>query len=409
MIAPLRRVRLSALLTAATALLHRPASAVPPPAPSTAALPSASESLAAKRSDAAKEDAAGPALGWNWKGTWLTPVAAPAYTPELGIVLTAGGMLSWRADADSPRSSLPFSAGYGTVGAIVYTSLLRMYFGRDQYRLDLDIWLKDTKDHYFGVGYDAGKNTQLGETTTQYHRLWWQVKPILLRRIYGDWLFGLTLDANQTNASALSAGMAADPAVLQDGTNNLNVGVGPTLRFDSRDVPQNAYRGVYLQARFVPYLTAFGNHPGYQVLDLDYRHYLSLGRMGSTLTWNVLTRSARGGVPWSELGQVGSPFDLRGYRWGRYRDKTIAYAIVEYRYMFKAGRLPDGSVKLSRHGLVGWVALGTLGTDYAHLDGVLPNVGLGYRFAVQGRLNARLDYGVGQNSQAFYFNFTEAY
>lgn len=398
---PLRQGHLIALLAAANSFLVRAAYAAP--------VPSAPDPLALSRSEYAKQDASGPALGWNWKGTWLTPIVAPTYTPELGVLLTAGGMLSWRADADSPRSSLPFSIGYGTVGAVVYSNLLKAYFARDQYRFDLDTWVKDMTDHYYGVGYDAGRNTPLGETTTQYHRFWWQVKPILLMRVHSDWFFGLTVDANQTKASELSAGMAADPAVIQDGTNNLNFGAGPTLRFDSRDIPQNAYQGLYFQARFVPYLSTLGKHPGYQVFDLDYRHYLSVGRAGSTLTWNVATRSGLGDVPWSELAQVGSPFDLRGYRWGRYRDQTIVYGIVEYRHMFSAGRLPDGSLQLSRHGVVGWVGLGTLGSDYAHLNGVLPNVGLGYRFAMQGRLNARIDYGVGRDSQAFYFNFTEAY
>jgi len=125
-------------LAAASTLLVRAAQAAPP-------VP-ASESLAAKRSEYAKEDAAGPALGWNWKGTWLTPIAAPAYTPELGVLLLAGGMLSFRADADSPRSSLPFNIGYGTVGAIVYSSLLKAYFDHDRYRLDLDTWVKVLKD-----------------------------------------------------------------------------------------------------------------------------------------------------------------------------------------------------------------------------------------------------------------------
>lgn len=394
------------LLAVASTLIARVAPAIPP-----AAVPPApaSDPLSAKRNANAKVDAAGPAIGWNWKGTWFTPIAAPAYTPELGVLLMAGGMLSWRADADSPRSSVPFNVGWGTVGAVVYSSQLKAYFDRDRYRLDLDIWVKDMADHYFGVGYTAGRNTPLGESTSEYHRLWWQVKPILLRRVYDDLFFGLTVEATQTRATELNPVMAADPAVLADGTNNLSAGVGPTLRFDSRDVPQNAYRGVYLQIRYVPYLSALGKHPGYRVFDLDYRHYVPIGRAGSTMTWNVVTRTARGDAPWSELGQIGSPFDLRGYRWGRYRDHTILYGIIEYRYVFTAGRLPDGSLKLSRHGLVGWVGLGTLGADYAQLEGMLPNAGVGYRFAVQGRLNARVDFGVGRESNAFYFSFNEAY
>lgn len=29
-----------------------------------------------------------------------------------------------------------------------------------------------------------------------------------------------------------------------------------------------------------------------------------------------------------------SPFDLPGYYWGKYRDQSMAYGIVEYRHMF---------------------------------------------------------------------------
>jgi hypothetical protein len=106
---------------------------------------------------------------------------------------------------------------------------------------------------------------------------------------------------------------------------------------------------------------------------------------------------------------LGSPFDLRGYRWGRYRQKAIAYGIAEYRFNFSAGPKSDGAVELSRHGLVGWLGAGTLGDSLASLEGILPNIGVGYRFAVQGRLNARFDIGVGRQSQALYFNFTEAF
>src|SRR6185436_13252890 len=172
-----------------------------------------------------------------------------------------------------------------------------------------------------------------GEQTTEYHRFWWQVKPIVLRRLGGHWFFGLTFDANQTVATELNPRMASDPNVLHDGTNNLNFGMGPTFRFDSRDFPQNAYHGGLFQMSYVPYVNVIGPDPGYRIADIDYRQYLTIGREGSTLAWNLRTRHGLGDVPWGELGQLGSPFDLRGYRWGRYRDRTIVYGIVEYSYM----------------------------------------------------------------------------
>jgi hypothetical protein len=351
----------------------------------------------------------GPAFGWNFDGVWVTPLIGPAYTPELGFLIAGGGMVSLEADKGSPRSSFPATVGYGTVGALVASGQLRSYLLEDHLRLDFDLWFKDMTDHYFGVGYDAGKNTALGDDTTKYHRQWFQLKPTVLWRVVSDLFAGGMIDFNQTLASDLNPTMAADPNVIADGPDNMNIGAGPVVRFDSRDFPQNAFHGIYFQASYVPYLSKKGNHDGYQILDLDYRQYLPLGREGSTLAWTLRTRAGFGDVPWSELGQPGSPFDLRGYRWGRYRQKTMLYGIAEYRFNFSAGSHPDGSLKLSRHGVVGWIGAGTLGEDFGSFEGVLPNAGVGYRFGVQDRLNARFDIGVGRESQAVYFNFTEAF
>jgi len=371
--------------------------------------PSTTATNSAKAQSSSGPEPEGPAFGWNFDGVWLTPLIGPAYTPELGFLIAGGAMLSFVADEGSPRSSFPATIGYGTVGALVASGQLRSYFCADTWRLDLDLWYKNMSDHYFGVGYDAAKNTDLGDDTTKYHRQWFQIKPTLLRRVVSDLFIGVLLDLNETVATELNPQMAMDPDVTSAGPSNLNFGAGPVLRFDSRDFPQNAFHGAFAQASFAPYVTKNSSLDGYQILDLDYRQYVPIGREGSVLAWMVRTRVGFGDVPWSELGMLGSPFDLRGYRWGRYRQQTIAYGMAEYRYTFSAGSRPDGGVELSKHGLVGWVGAGTLGEDIGSLEGVLPNIGIGYRFAVQHRLNARLDLGIGSESQALYFNFTEAF
>lgn len=374
-----------------------------------AAPPSATPGSSAPAQPSSESEPEGPAFGWNFDGVWLTPLIGPAYTPELGFLIAGGAMVSFIADEGSPRSSFPATIGYGTVGALVASGQLRSYFCADTWRIDVDLWYKNMSDHYFGVGYDAGKNTELGADTTKYHRQWFQIKPTVLRRVVSDLFIGVLLDLNETVATELNPEMAMDPDVVADGPSNLNFGAGPVLRFDSRDFPQNAFRGVLVQASFAPYVTKNESLDGYQIFDLDYRQYVPIGREGSTLAWMVRTRAGFGEVPWSELGMLGSPFDLRGYRWGRYRQQTIAYGIAEYRYTFTAGARPDGAAELSKHGLVGWVGAGTLGEDVGSLEGLLPNIGVGYRFAVQHRLNVRFDIGIGSESQAFYFNFTEAF
>jgi hypothetical protein len=249
----------------------------------------------------------------------------------------------------------------------------------------------------------------MGAETTAYHRFWWQLKATVLNRVVSDLFVGLIVDANRTIATQMNPLMASDPDVLSDGPDNLNVGLGSVVRFDSRDFPQNAYRGVFLQLMHMPYLTFEGNHVGYSIVDFDYRHYLTISRPGSTLAWLVRWRRGIGDVPWSELSVLGSATDLRGYRGGRYRANTTASSIVEYRYMFIRGHSPDGSVQLSRHGVVGWLGAGVLGQAVLEPDGWLPNAGVGYRFEAQDRLNVRFDVGFGRDSQGVYFAFTEAF
>jgi hypothetical protein len=338
---------------------------------------------------------------------WLTPVIAPAYTPELGALLFGGLVASWKADAESPRSSLAATSGVATTGAFLVNARAATYWWSDRLRLDLDVWVKDMPDHYFGVGYAAGRDTPLGPTTTAYHRLWWQVAPTVLLRIAPALYAGAALDGNTTEATELSAGVAADPLVVRQGTSFSNMGFGGVLRYDSRDFPQNAWAGSFAQAKLLGYAQA-GGASGYAILDVDVRHYVPIHRPGQTLAFNLRLRDGFGDVPWPELSQLGSPFDLRGYRWGRYRDRTMVYALVELRHMFLA-TADDGARQPGRHGIVTWLGLGALGDGLGALGGVLPNAGVGYRFAIQGRLTIRADVGIGYDAQAAYVNFAEAF
>jgi hypothetical protein len=360
----------------------------PPPSPNEAAVADATVEVA-------------PELGLKLGDLWLTPFVAPAYTPELGLVLAAGAMLSMRLDEQSPRSSLPMSVAYGMKGALVLDGRMRAYFLADRVRVDIDAWAKDMTDHYFGATYQESAETELGEDT-RYHRRSFQVEPILLVRVMAGLFAGVLVDVNRTQASEMSAKMAADAAVVAGGSDIGNLGSGPVVRFDTRDFPENAFEGVLLQGSFATYRSTGQTRARFQALDLDYRHYLPLPN--ATLAWTFRGRRGFGDVPWTELGGVGSPYDLRGYRWGRYRQKAVAYGIVEYRYRFTSGDAPLGG-----HGAVAWLGLGTLGVDYRHLEGTLPNVGLGYRLVIQGRLNARLDVGLGRGERALYFNFSEAF
>jgi hypothetical protein len=384
-------------------LLLTPQAATAPAAAATA--PAAKDTA-----PAAAEEEEKPALAFEIGNVWLTPFLGPSYTPEMGLIIGGGLMLSFKADQGSPRSTLTATLSYGTVGAGQVVIRLESYYNDDHLRVTADIDARLMNDNYFGVGYDNGSTVPLGPNTTGYTRAWFQLKPTLSLQIANRLFFGGTFDLNGTRATDLNPMMAADPTITSQGTDFLNVGFGPVLEYDSRDVPQNAYRGLYFKASYLFYREGLGKNDTYSILGLDYKQYKELGRPGQILAWHVRVRNATGDVPWPELPSIGGSVDLRGYRAGQYRDNSYMYGLVEYRHTFTAGTKPDGTPRLSKHGFVVWAGLGVLGPDLLDPSPPLVNFGVGYRFAIQGRLALRLDLGFGRfESQGGYLSFGEAF
>lgn len=378
-----------------------------PPADSSSSSPAPSSEPADGGSTLATSSA--PDAGAPGWAVDLTPVAAPAYTPELGFLIAAGGVLSWNGDpsrADVPRSSATLIAGAGTVGAFLAQARVTSFWRADQVRATVSFDARDMPDHYFGVGFDNGLRRVQSDDTTLYRRTWWQLTPAFLVRLAGPVFLGTTFDFTGTLTRDESPGVRADPDFQRTGSRIVNSGWGATLSIDTRDVPVNAWRGVYLSATWLAYGLWAGGTTQWQSASVDYRQYVTLGRPGSTLAWQVKYRTAWGEVPWSDLSQLGTPWDLRAYRWGRYRDRTALSAVVEYRFMLPFAR----ESFFSRFGLAGWLGVGALGSGpVPDVLQLLPSAGVGARFDVQKRITLRLDFGFGRESRAVYFNFLEAF
>jgi hypothetical protein len=360
--------------------------------------------------------------GAEKKNFLITPFIAPGYTPEMGFLVTVGGLISFRTRPPIKsgtlrelvqRSTLTVNGTYSTTGAITANLKLSSFWKGDRFRILADFSLKEMPDHYWGVGYEAGKAPE-GDSTTAYQRSSWAILPKVLWRVSEQLFVGGAFDFNYTRASDVSPGVADDPYYQSFGPVNQNGGMGVIIQYDTRDVAANAWNGLYLGAQALAYGSFLGSDNDYLVYDIDYRQYRSIGRQGRTLAWTVRTRLSYGDVPWAELSQLGTSNDLRGYRLGRYRDKTMLYGIVEYRHQFTSRRRESG---LSRHGLVGWIGAGAVAPRLAELNDWLPNWGVGYRFEAQPRLSVRIDLGFGKEFYAggekyvpsVYFNFTEAF
>ena len=159
------------------------------------------------------------------------------------------------------------------------------------------------------------------------------------------------------------------------------------------------------------YQKGLGSDDNFYRFELDYRQYKSLGER-KVIAWTVQTKNVFGKhIPLNKYALSGTPFDLRGYYMGQYRDKSSHLALAEYRQMFNTDR-SNWLKRIIHHlGFVAWGGVGFMGPNPGKIEGVLPNAGLGFRIEVQPRMNVRLDFGRNfiNKQNLFYFNMTEAF
>ena len=123
------------------------------------------------------------------------------------------------------------------------------------------------------------------------------------------------------------------------------------------------------------------------------------------------SKNVFGNVPLNKYALSGTPYDLRGYYMGQYRDKTSHVIMAEYRQMINTDKENFVKRMLSHVGFTAWGGCGFMGPNPVRLEGVLPNFGVGLRIEVQPRMNVRLDFGRNtvNKQNLFYFNMTEAF
>ncbi|EJW95111.1 secreted protein containing Bacterial surface antigen (D15) domain protein [gut metagenome] len=347
-------------------------------------------------------------------------LGGPSYSPDFGAILGGSALLTFRinpSDTTQLRSVVPMAIAFMFKGGINLFTKPQLFFKGDRFRIFGKFSYKNTEENFYGIGYRTNKDYERGEHTSQYRYSGIQVNPWFLFRLgKSNFFAGPQLDLSYDRWTKPAEALLNETSYLTagghvNGYRNFSSGIGFLLTYDSRDVPANAYNGLYLDVRGIAYSKLIGSNKNFSRLELDYRQYKSVGNR-KIIAWTAQSKNVFGNhIPLTQYALTGTPFDLRGYYMGQYRDKSSHVIIAEYRQMINTDR--ENWIKRMLHhlGFVAWTGCGFMGHTMGKIEAALPNLGVGLRIEVQPRMNVRLDIGKNtvNNQTLFYFNMTEAF
>lgn len=319
----------------------------------------------------------------------------PFANPEQGVGLGVAAVGLYAAEDNigaSPLSTVTVT-GYGsTSGSYGIGINNRTYLLNDELRVLVQAKASHTPEYYWGIGKDQAETTS-NKTVVEAEIL--SFTPQLAYQFLPSTYFvmGWNVESyrNQTSDSLLLS--------ASDLLNHRLSAVTLSLEYDSRDFELNAKEGMLLSLNWNGYREAFGSDYDVDKLTLNYRQYYVMSE-STILAWEGFAEVVKGDIPWFAYSTLGSDKRMRGYYSGQYRDKTQLSTQVEIRHQFT-----------QRHGAVAWVGAGNVVPETSELfrSSWLPTYGVGYRFSFKPRVNVRLDYGVGKNNHAVYFQVNEAF
>lgn len=348
------------------------------------------------------------------KNIWWSVLGGPSYTPEASFGVGGAVLASFRMnkqDTISQRSFLPAGLNLSINGTIVVAGAGTFFFNENRFRIYMNYGYRNEPSHYYGKGFEKAENLERGDSTTRFHRSYFQLYPRFVWEVRQHFYLGGLFYLNYTKVSDVNPVMEEDPYFQQFKRKYFNVGIGGLIQYDTRDDVATPTRGMLLGANFKLFGKYWGGAYNYEIIELEYRQFKNVFRPRSTLAWIAKSQIGLGDIPFTELPTFGSPFDLRGYYMGKYRDKSMAYGIVEYRHMFGSPAKYKSGNFWAKCGFVAWVGTGTIGETPFDWNKWKLNFGAGLRFQMQPGKNFRLDVGKepGQPGMQVYMNMTEAF
>jgi len=256
---------------------------------------------------------------------------------------------------------------------------------------------------YHGIGNDSPVDYLARVDANQI-----LVKERILRQLKNNFYFGLEFDYHR---------LSGVDFVLDDGTNSNfefplgyegsdNIGFGLGLIHDNRHNVLNVREGLFSELAFLHYSPSWGSTHEFTSVISDTRIYRPIGK-NNVLAFQLLGQFNFGDIPFNQLALMGGESIMRGYYYGRYRDRNQLAAQVEYRFLPLPFKFTD------RIGLAVFAGAGSVfdEVDNLNVSNLVFSAGAGLRFLIfpQKDIWTRIDFAVTEESVGYYFFIGEAF
>jgi|3_EtaG_2_1085321.scaffolds.fasta_scaffold14731_2 outer membrane protein assembly factor BamA len=234
------------------------------------------------------------------------------------------------------------------------------------------------------------------------------IKERVLRKVKKDLFVGLEMDFQRlSNVDFVPAegnnGIQELP-LGSEGSTNLGFGLG--LVHDNRHNVLNVRKGFFSELALLHYNQAWGSTYDFTTVISDTRIYRPVGD-NNVFAAQLLGQFNSGEVPFNQLALMGGESIMRGYYYGRYRDRNQLAAQFEYRF------LPIPFSFTDRIGAAVFAGAGKVFPELNNFDlsNIVVSGGAGIRFLLfpEKDIYTRLDVAFTQEGPGFYLFIGEAF
>jgi len=324
------------------------------------------------------------------------------YTPETNLAIGVGGIMTFYTSPDLilRPSKVTLSGYYSIIDQYKITLGNQFYFARNKTFLAVNFNYGQYVEKFWGVG----NNTPEIDNENYTSRGWgfdvdFEIVPILdLFKVHKS---GLLYDYFNTRITDKKDNPFLTSGNTLGSEGGVSSGLGFIMVKDSRDNIFFPNQGIFSRFKMIFYMDDIGSDFNFNYYEVDARRYIAI-KPDKVIAFQFYGNFVTGTPPFHELPALGGSQLMRGYYKGRYRDRNYMVAQTEYRAFF-----------WRRFGFAAFIGAGNVADELSGFQMKYMKIswggGLRFKFNAQEKVNLRVDYGAGRDTNGIYFGLEEAF